>query len=104
MGYSPLLEHREQGVIPFRILSGNRPYSVFKEMKHYHRRADKSSFFLEVPFSKGLADRARYVFFIDKRYIVFYYQFCFKIYTVRKNSMKNNGLEMHAHFSRFKRE
>jgi hypothetical protein len=100
MGYSPLtimpplpfsLSHqgrgagvrgvynsREQGVIPFRVLSGNRPYSVFKEKKHYHRRADKSSFFLEVLFSKAALTVFDKYFLLTKGTLCFIINFALK--------------------------
>jgi hypothetical protein len=84
LGYSPLLEHREQGVIPFRILSGNRPYSVFKEMKHYHRRADKSSFFLEVLFTKALLNVLDKYFLLTKGTLCFIINFALKSILLEK--------------------
>jgi hypothetical protein len=69
-------------------------------MKHYHRRADKSSFFLEVLFPKGLAVRTDKYFLLTKDTMCFIINFALKSILLEKNSMKNNGLATREHFSR----
>jgi hypothetical protein len=77
MGYSPPSEagSKEYPAI-VRSKNGNRPYS-FLEIEHYHRRAEKSSLFSYFYAALPAHDTMERLFFIDKTWILFYYQFYF---------------------------